>query len=355
MTAPIRHSVRLSEPGELIAAVPHMLGFHPHDSLVLIALAGQRGRTLSFTMRADLPPPEQYRELAERLVPPIRGNGAHAVCLALVGGDPPARAPTALGDLPHGGLVDAVEEAFASESIPLAHAVWVAEIRRDAPWYCYDDVLCRGRLADPKGSALAAASAAAGVVTFASRRELAESLDPVDEAVLARRSAMLNEPPDAESDVDSRHHALALDEAIDTHDEHSVPTDEQVVRLARALGDHLARDVCLEQAGAERQARAERLWTTLVRHTPAPERAEAAALLAFSAYLRGDGALAGIALDIGESADPTHELSKLLREVLDRALPPSLLVEIATTSARQARAEIDPHGGAAVPDPEPAG
>ena len=41
-------------PADLIAAVPYLLGFHPADSVVAVAL---RGRQIIFAARADLPEP----------------------------------------------------------------------------------------------------------------------------------------------------------------------------------------------------------------------------------------------------------------------------------------------------------
>ena len=67
---------------------------------------------------------------------------------------------------------------------------------------------------------------------------------------------------------------------------------------------------------------AEHLWAALVRETPDPEAAEPAALLAACALLRGDGALAGIALDRAEQAWPGHRLSRLLRAVWAAGIPP---------------------------------
>jgi hypothetical protein len=82
---------------------------------------------------------------------------------------------------------------------------------------------------------------------------------------------------------------------------------------------------------------AERLWLALVRATPAPERAEPAALLALTAYLRGDGALAGVALDAAQQACPHHSLSGLLRAALDGGLPPELLRGVARDAAAALR------------------
>src|SRR5262249_59630397 len=66
-----------------------------------------------------------------------------------------------------------------------------------------------------------------------------------------------------------------------------------------------------------------RLWTGLVRNAagrwvPAP-----AALLAFTAWQCGDGALASVAIDRALACDPEYSMALLLREILDAGVPPS--------------------------------
>jgi hypothetical protein len=64
---------------------------------------------------------------------------------------------------------------------------------------------------------------------------------------------------------------------------------------------------------------------------------QASALLALTAYLRGDGALAGVALDAALNACPHHSLSGLLRAALDGGLPPELLRGVAEDAAAALR------------------
>jgi hypothetical protein len=46
-------------------------------------------------------------------------------------------------------------------------------------------------------------------------------------------------------------------------------------------------------------------------------------MLAFAAWLDGDGALAWCAVDRAREADPDHELCALVAETLENAVPPT--------------------------------
>jgi Domain of unknown function (DUF4192) len=99
--------------------------------------------------------------------------------------------------------------------------------------------------------------------------------------------------------------------------------DQQVVALAIALSAPAVRDAALLRCLGPWPTAAEQLWAALARETPDPEAAEPAALLAVSALLRGDGALANVALDRAERAWPGHRLTGLLRLAAEGGLRPS--------------------------------
>jgi hypothetical protein len=234
-------------------------------------------------------------------------------------------------------------EALAAAGITLLHAVWTADTGGGARWWCYDELECCGDVPDPGCSALAAATTAAGVVTFASRAELAALLAPDDDGALRRRSEQLSSAAAAaESDcgldgVAAQRDFLAVREAVrDIQAGRLALDDNLVVRLAIALSDHRVRDACLATAIGEQAAAAEQLWLALTKATPPPERAEPATLLAFAAYLRGDGALAGMALEHAEHAHPGHRLAGLLRRALDAGLSPPRLSVLVTDAAADA-------------------
>lgn len=324
MSAPHADRIRLSDPAELIAAVPHLLGFHPHDSVVLLALHGKR---LGLTLRADLVDVEQTPLLAEQMLLPMARQRPTGVAVIVIGGQ---LGPD--GDPPYRPLVDVVDDVLRGAGLPVVHAAWVAATVGGAQWRCYDDPLCAGTLPDPATTPLAAAAVAAGAVTFGNREELARLLTAEDPAALQRRARLL-EAADADHPMSTDLRARRFARLEELHQEATEGqielSDRTVSEVASALCDHQVRDACLPWCIGPGAVAAERLWLALVRATPPPERAEPAALLALAAYLRGDGALAGLALDVALEACPDHSLSGLLRAALDGGLPPEVLRTVA--------------------------
>jgi hypothetical protein len=300
--------------------------------VVLLAL---HGKSLGLTLRTDLVADDEAPRLAKQLLTPISRQRPTSVALVVIGGD---GSPD--GDLPHRALVAAIDDVLTGAGLPVVHAVWTTETTSGAPWRCYDDPLCAGTVADPAISPLAAATVAAGAVTFGSREELAKLLAPENPAALQRRAALLD-AADAEHPMSARIVAQRLAQLTALHRAAATAdpklSDSLVAEVASALCDHRVRDACLPWCTGSDAAAAERLWLALVRATPAPERAEPAALLALTAYLRGDGALASVALEAALCACPHHSLSGLLRAALDGGLPPELLRKIARDAAAALR------------------
>ncbi|MGH3611084.1 MAG: DUF4192 domain-containing protein [Pseudonocardia sp.] len=308
-----------------MAAVPVMLGFRPSDSLVLVATGGRTGRRLGLTLRVDLPPPEHVettcRAAAESL---LIGTPAGAAVIviggaAATGADPPRR-----------DVVGATVAALDGLGVVVHTAVWVQQCGAGARWACYDPCGCTGLLPDPGATPFAAAAAVAGHVVYADRSQLERLLDPVDPAVLSRREAMLTRSvdaalirPDPAGALEVTAQRALVDAAIDETSAGRLHLDDAaVVALAGALVVPGVRESALARCAGPRAAAAEQLWAALTREIPDPEAAEPAALLAVSALLRGNGALAHVALDRAEQAWPGHRLTGILRHAVELGLRP---------------------------------
>jgi hypothetical protein len=328
MSAPTKTSISLAAPEDLIAAVPHMLGFYPENSIVVL-FHGAGKSTVELTARSDIPAPEHYGMVARHVLSAVAGSEPgtrpRRSTVILIGGSGSGegREP-----LPARALVEVLTRAFSEAGITVAHALWAEAARRDAPWRCYHDPDCSGRVADPGCSVAAATFAVAGSVTYASREELRRLCEPTDPEAMERRVALLEAVADRderELPAPSASLGVVRETVAAFRGGDAELDDDAVVRLAVALSDHRVRDACLLADSAVDGQAARRLWLTLTREMPPPERAEPACLLACAAYLHGDGALAGIALEAALAADPGHTLSGLIRTAQRSGVSPSQL------------------------------
>jgi len=95
----------------------------------------------------------------------------------------------------------------------------------------------------------------------------------------------------------------------------------ELADLAVGLLDIRMRDAVLVRAADDSEALLS-LLLTIARATVPPDDAPVCTLLAVTAWVRGDGALANIALDRAQATDPAYSLATLIRIGLDRAVPP---------------------------------
>jgi hypothetical protein len=341
-TSPPLSTLRLHRPAELLAGIPSLLGFPPVDSLVLMTFTVAQELSLGVTMRADLPPPWDEPDLVDQLCCAVVNNGPVAVVMVVVGG-----ARDDQDALPHRQLVETLADVLHDEGVPVAHALWAASVEQGAPWRCYVHDFCHGQIPDPAFSPLAAAAVAGGRRTYSDRTELAAQLAPDPAEALARREHLLaNHPPPTDDEALDRelsfvHQTIEAAGDLTTH--LADLDDERIARLGAALSDGRVRDECLALALTDRADAAERLWLALTKALPPPERAEPACLLAVAAYLRGEGALTNVALEVAMEADPVHGLSAILQQALDLGTSPGVLRKLLTQSITEGLTPREPH------------
>ncbi|WP_243789161.1 DUF4192 domain-containing protein [Saccharopolyspora gloriosae] len=357
MTTPLNARIRIGDAGEVLAAVPHLLGFIPADSLILIGLhTTGDAATFGLTLRLDLPPPEHRRALVEYVsTGPLIRRGITGVIAVVAGSGTAGHDPG--GPPPEGSEVDEhveapelelialLREGLAEAGIEVLHELWADRLEAGGSWQCYDDPVCAGRIPDPKRTALGAAMAASGSVTFDSREELQRLVAPESERAVARWSARLAamiEDVEREPESGRVHRDVAITLAgIRRTAAGEALTEDDQLRILLALSDHRVRDLCLGVALGDSAMAAEQLWLSLVRKAPEPEVAEVGALLAFFAYLRGEGALASVALERVEAGRPEHTLGRLLRQALDTGVSPKEMADMAKEAMTDAQLMIE--------------
>ena len=173
--------VRVRDIGEIAAGLPHLLGFRPRESVVLVGLGGASGRRVGLTVRADIPPPEHaasWRRCWPRSLCTDRPDGA----LVLVVSEAPDEDVAAgAADLPHRGLVWEMVPALSPAcAVPVARRG--ARPRRPVVVLRLPRPLLRSRRAArrcPTGvTELEVASIATGTVVAGDREDLVARIAP---------------------------------------------------------------------------------------------------------------------------------------------------------------------------------
>jgi hypothetical protein len=332
---------RLTSPAQVVAVLPHYLGYVPAESLVVVCLDQPRGR-LGLTMRFDLPLAAHEADLVEQVVGRVRRQRASRVLLAVYTAEPD------LTGLPRTLLVDSVLDA-----LPGVEAIDALLVRGERFW----SYLCRsarccppeGRPVDQVGledeqvGLLAAELVLQGRVTMPSREALEESIaGPVGRAAdAAGRSCgsafedlrLAREAGERDAYIEQLlvlWAAAALRFSLPRPELH--PDD--AASLAVSLGDKLLRDVVATRFDVPGMRE---LLAELCRRTPAPWDVPVCTLLAWAAYCEGGGAEVTIALERALASEPGYELAVLLRDALLSQAHPELIRQITRDVAADER------------------
>lgn len=328
MTTSQSPDFHLNRPGVLIAALPAVLGFVPEKSLVLVTI--DRGQ-MGCVMRVDLSDglAGSVGHIAD-VAAAARPDSAIAVVVDEEG------ASCRMCNDEYRELVANLATTLAERGIELLAAHVVDRVAAGARWHCADGCGNDGTVEDPSASPLAVAAVLDGRRLYARRTELQEVIAVADPARSAAMAAVIPsgdaDRPDSEARSDIE---VAIEAAARVAEGERLP-DDTTARLACALTDPRVRDTLYALAVGECAGQAESLWSELSRTLPEPWRAEALVLLAFSAYARGDGPLAGVSLDAALRCDATHRMAGMLDTALQSGMRPEQIRELATTGYRLA-------------------
>jgi hypothetical protein len=327
--------VRAGSPATLLRLVPHLLGFVPQTSLVVIGVTPPRDR-IQVTLRYDLPDPPAADLIAE--------IAAHA-----------------LGVLSAQQLTAAVAVGYGPETLvtpvatELRDATWQAEIDlreflrvqdgRYWSYVCGNESCCPAEGvpfdATAADSAEAEALAAVGDRVLATRAAVAARVAPL--GGIARESmrqatrraeqhiAQLLAKVRRSARLGAARHMIAAEglAAVGTmiaryRDGGRFTSDYEIARITVALRDLRVRDDAWARMDPRHSDAHQRLWIDVVRRAQPRYVAPPAALLAFVAWQSGAGALANVALDRALADDPQYSMALLLRQVITAGAPPSL-------------------------------
>ncbi|MGW4768223.1 DUF4192 domain-containing protein [Nocardia sp. NPDC004278] len=344
-------ALHVDDPGELIVAVPAMVGFVPERSLVVAVLraAPDPGHSpiIDAVVRFDLDPDGGRRGLAAAYAECVSqicaAEGATEVLAVIV--DDRAHEPQrtrrhGASAGPLGTLIAAFARRLAAQEVYLEGAWAVRAIDADQRWWSLPDANHHGTLPDPATSMVTVAHVLEGRPIRGARSELTD-LVAVDEGLAPHVAAHLDSARAIayeryaaavrRGDPDG-YHRRALEQMLSqiaNTDSGAALTAREYAELAAALRDRIVRDALFGLAIGDHAAAAESLWVAMVRVLSGSDRADAATLLGYSAYIRGDGPLAGIALQAALDADPDHSMANLLEISLRTGMRPDTLRRLA--------------------------
>ncbi|WP_410814850.1 DUF4192 domain-containing protein [Micromonospora sp. 067-2] len=333
MVAP--RTLRLTSRHDIVVAVPYLLGFHPANSLVCIALDD---KLIRFVARLELPQSSALDDFAEPAAQTAVLMSRYASAVILVGYGP----------------ADHVSQATAVLTTAL-HAIDidVREVLRvdgDRYWCLCGAPDCADAVAyHPSASIVPAEAVYLGIAPLPDRPALRQLITPVTgpdrvrmravtETALRRLVGMLadgragtasgghqqSSPPEKVV----HHGVTAVRRAYACAVRGDVLSDDDVAWLTAVLMVPEVRDHAWTTGDGSDEQR--RLWIDVTRRAVPELSAAPACLLAVTAYLGGDGALANIAVERALNADPDYRLAHLLGHALQAGVPPHVWRAAAT-------------------------
>jgi hypothetical protein len=308
-----------------------MLRFVPTASLIIVGFTGTGPFRASFTMRIDLPAPSDYSAALGALRGAISRQEPDAVAVIVVGGD---HRDAADDDLPHRALVRGCAAIAEDLSLSLMSPLWVAAIEAYQAWFSYTEPGRFGTVPEPRTSAVGLESVVVGDVTYDNRDAFTAQLSPDPAGDLRRRAQIIRHLPNIVVDDAAAYAAAYVCDTLAhvTEPDFSID-DDLVARIGHGLTHPRVRDIAVSYAVTGAAGASELLWSRLTRATPRPHVTHPATLLAITAYLRGDGVLAGMALDIALDADPSNVLAALIRTCLQHGVAPQKIKKLLSRAA----------------------
>ncbi|MFJ6865402.1 DUF4192 domain-containing protein [Streptomyces termitum] len=360
--------ITLRGPSELADALPFVLGFHPTDSVVLVALHGENGR---FGGRIRLGIPQLTDEwdstadhLAECLVDACvqRATPPDGIVGFLCQEPGPGESAREVYERLR-PFAQRLRTACGALDIPVYEVLCVSGGRHFS--YCCPDTRC----CPPEGtplttggtSPMAAAAVYAGIQVRGSLQEMRARFQPTgapgdapqrteldkaaaeivprvvdgaDEeertrlrqrtsALAARLLTRFAEPPRRIGENGARRGQAAVDA-----DDDALVDPRDAALVIMGLQDRTTRDHLAEWMEGPEGAAAVRLWRVLARRCVAPYQEFAAAplsLAGWAAWSTGDEPVARVALGLALEADSGYVFARLLHQACNQGLDPETL------------------------------
>ncbi|GAA2934108.1 DUF4192 domain-containing protein [Kitasatospora cinereorecta] len=347
--------ITLRGPAELADALPYLMGFHPNDSVVMVALHGGRGR-FGGRLRLGIPPsPTEWAPVADQLAQCLisgserRESRPDAIVVFLC--QDPAEGENGHQTMERlRPLAQRLRTACGALDVPVLEALCISDGRY---WsYCCPDERCcpaeGNPLALPGTTVMAAAAAYAGIQVRGSLRDMEARLTPwgasagaeQERALDSAGAVLVSRILDADGRGEVAGETLTLARELmerlgrapasvsaDADDDRLIGTGEAAAVIL-GLQDRETRDRAAEWMEGREAETALRLWRALARRCVGPYVEHSAAPLTLAGWVSwstGDEPGARVALGLALRADPDYTFAQLLHQACNEGLDPETL------------------------------
>jgi len=315
-------ATELTSPHDLLAAVPFMVGYHPVDSLVTMAL---RENKVVMAMRIDFPDMDSMVAISHTIVAHLLREGADEAIIV-------GYLPTEMADADPLAIT---RDVIAAQNIIVKESIEVRAGRFKSS-FCRDIVCC-----PPEGTPLPPLSdsrvtaeqvAAGNPLPYLDLDEMKRSIAalPADKE-LRKAIKAVSEIDYDEDDVKAlqRDGASAINQLMITFSTDGIVQDKELIALVLVrLLDLQVRDYAMGMSTQETSDLLWDMWRWLLRTAPRGYVAPVSTIFAAMSYERGDGALAQRALDRAFENSPKYQMAKLLRRTFAAGWPPSAFTQM---------------------------
>lgn len=314
--------MHISEPGDLAQLVPHLIGFRPEESLVVVVTVGER---VHLTARVDLTealPPGRAEDLLDRIWNRFPTAGAYLIAYT--------------NDRPTGAaLLQRCEDhlpPFADRN---------AMIIDGDTWHTRDG---QTGTVDRYGR-LAAEATYHGLPVLEHRADLdAQFTSPATTTrlQLAHLKA-IHDLPDGDDKPELIRRLTTLLDANLPSPARSPGTvgQAEALQLATLVHDGTVREVALLSITAENAEDHLKLWRDVINQTPEGTAGMPLFLAGMAAWINGDGATAVIALERAQAILPPQTRSLLLLDsLIDHVVPPYAWPDMRQAILNQATSDV---------------
>lgn len=302
-------SVRLTEPADVVCMVPHLLGFHPEDSIVVMACARLR---LALTARIPLDMADKPADLA-RTLGLLDRRVPDAGWLVVGYGSDLLRVSTALTQV--------------TQLLDESRVISCQQVDAGRYWeHGHPERPCQ---IVPEHSTAVTEAVIAGMVVAPDREALRERIAPPkgwaarrarERVECAREEVMTMGIADRVICCDALLDRAAV--GLDTL------SDDDLTLLGVLMHQPATRDIALKRLDHEHRWPNLALWQRVIRAMPVADQGPVLAVLGIACWVAGEGALQVICLERGKELAPNDRLLALLAKSTALALPPQLWFQV---------------------------